>query len=357
MFEQNQKITVKPELKGFFWLYFLSVIPNFLMSLLWILLLILLIVGAIAGAGGAGKSNNSINALAFEDITKVDGTDDKILVYDLEGAIQSGGSNVTNTQAKSGIYTDIIEKDFKKIAEDKSIKNVVFKFNSPGGEVFASEILGDQIAILMKAKGVETGTFYYDSLAASGALLATYKNKNYVVASPYGETGSIGVRLELPNFQKLADNVGYKTTIIKAGENKDIGNPLRDPKPEELAYFQKMVDKTYDNFTMTVAKGRRIDLAKVKGLANGFVYFNDEAKGYGLVDEVGTLETAIKKAGENLGKYSTVRIKKESSIFESFGIQSNIQKMIGIDSTALDKLNKVTSLKSGSLYAIDENRL
>ena len=355
MYDNTQKISVKPELKGFFTVYLLSAIPGIISSFLWMILLIIIVFGAIAGIGSTkNQSNTSNNPLSYTVTAGLDKpSDSKVLIYDLSGAITSGEGSTANT---SGIFLDRVTSDFKKIKEDKSIKNVVFRFNSPGGEVYASQMLGDQIRNLMETKGIATGVFYYDQIAASGALLATYKVPNYIIGNQYGETGSIGVRMSLPNFEKLADNIGYKETVIKAGENKDIGNSLRQIKPEEQAYFQKMVDRTYDDFVNIVALGRKMDVPKVKALANGFVYFNNDAVTNGLIDKVGTLDESVAKAAldVNIANYQTVKIESPKSLLQNLGVQANLGNVLGLSSSTIDKINQSTATKSGIMYGIDE---
>ena len=353
MYEQNQKITVKPELKGFFAVYLLSAIPGIVSSFLWMLLLIIIVFGSIAGLGNANKQAGNTPLSYTVTAGQDKPADNKILIYDLSGAISSGTGT---SNVGDGIYLDKVTSDFKKIKEDKTIKNVVFRFNSPGGEVYASQMLGDQIRGLMQAKGIATGVFYFDQIAASGALLATYKVPNYIIGNLYGETGSIGVRMSLPNFEKLADNIGYKETIIKAGENKDIGNPLRQTKPEELAYFQKMVDRTYDDFINIVALGRKMDVPKVKALANGFVYFNNDAVTSGLIDKVGTMDEAVIKASldVNVANYQTVKVESVKSLLQNLGVESNLGNMLGLSNQALDKINSTAKTKSGVMYGLDE---
>jgi protease IV len=355
MYDNTQKISVKPELKGFFTVYLLSAIPGIISSFLWMLLLVVIVFGAIAGLG-ATKNTSSPDSIPLNYTVTAGAdksSDSKILIYDLTGAISSGAGTAGVTD---GIYLDKVTSDFKKIKDDKTIKNVVFRFNSPGGEVYASQMLGDQIRGLMESKGIATGVFYYDQIAASGALLATYKVPNYVIGNQYGETGSIGVRMSLPNFEKLADNIGYKETVIKAGDNKDIGNPLRATKPEELAYFQKMVDRTYDEFVNIVALGRKMDVPKVKTLANGFVFFNNDAVTNGLIDKVGTLDESVVKAAldVNVASYQTVKIESTKTLLQNLGVSTNLGNMLGLSNNAIDKINQGAGNKSGVMYGMDE---
>ena len=354
---QAQTIIVKPKLAGFFWVYLLTSLPGLVTSFLGIILMIVLIFAAGKAGNSTKESLKNANSLEFKTIQEANvPTTNKILVYNLEGAITSDKSS--NVASSNQININQVKEDFKKIKLDNGIRNVVFHFNSPGGEVYASEILGDLIQDLLNNKGQKEGVFYYDSIAASGALLATNKVKNYIVGSKYGETGSIGVRLGLPNYAKLADNIGYKETIIKAGDNKDVGNPLRDVTPEEQVYFQKTVDKVYVDFLNTMAKGRSKSVDAIKPLANGFVYFNDEAKSYGLIDEVGDVSVAYTKAASNAGlkDYTIEQISTPKPILQEL-LGNNFMGSL----TGLDKVSKVatrlTELKSGVVYAIDENRI
>ena len=354
--EPIQKLIVQPKLRWFFIVYLLTSLPGIIISILAIILLITLI-----GASAEGfKKNTDVNAYSIADqlVKSKDGdVNKKILIYKLDGEILSQSESAT--AAGTNIYVDQVKKDFESIKKDDSIKNVVFDFNSPGGEVFASENLGDEFNSLLRAKGQETGIFYYDQIAASGVLFATNKvSKNYIVASPYGQTGSIGVRTSLPNYQKLADNIGYKETVIKAGSNKDVGNPLRDATPEELAYFQKSVDKSYEEFTTLVATGRNQDITKIKAIANGFVYSNDEAKGLGLVDELGPLDNAVNKAADTakISNFSVYHLEPKQSLIQQLLGSTNMLSFLGL--TKLNSaISKASDLKPGVQYMIDESRI
>ena len=353
-----QTVIVKPKLAGFFWVYFLTSIPGLITSILGIVLMIALIVGVSKSGSGADREilKNS-NPLSFKTLQESNvPTANKILVYNLEGAITSDKSVSSSTTNQININQ--VREDFKKIKLDNNIRNIIFRFDSPGGEVYASEVLGDLIQDLLNNKGQKEGVFYYDSLAASGALLATNKVKNYIIGSKYGETGSIGVRLGIPNYAKLADNIGYKETIIKAGANKDIGNPLRDVSPEEQAYFQKSVDKIYNDFLTIMAKGRSKNVDQIKPLANGFVYFNEEAKNYGLIDEVGELSSAYTRASSNAGlkDYVIEEINPSKPFFQEFFGSGFMGSITGLDKVSRIT-NRLTELKSGVTYMIDENKI
>lgn len=340
--QDQYNIKVTPKANNFFILYLLSVLPNFFWTIFWIVVLIFFVIAAVVGP----------TVETSYDIINNTGSKNNILIYDLSGAISSGSNP---TIGGEGIYIDDVKEDFELIKNDSSIKNIVFNFNSPGGEVYASEVLGDLIDDLLKSKNINQGIFYFDSISASGALLATYKVKNnYVFGSKYGQTGSIGVRLSLPNVEKLADNIGYKEIVVKSGENKDIGSLFRQPTEVELSYFQGQVDRTYDEFITVVANGRNIEKDKVKEIANGFVYFNDEAKEFKLIDEISiNVDEAVKKAGSNIDTYNTIRFKQDQSFLRSIGVNTNMSNIFGNQIPSLTS----PSLKKGVLYMIDESRI
>jgi len=357
-----QPIQIKG-LDGFLWTYILFGLPSFVASILGVLILF----GILLGVSSTSKQLE--NSIASSDsmetrtenlkiIQKIGNpsSSDGILVYNMQGAIATGGKGQSFDNIQNGIWTDLVSKDFETIKQNKDIKNVVFRMDTPGGEVFASEIIGDLIGDLLKAKGQQQVVFYFDQVVASGGLWATYKNPNYVVASPYGETGSIGVRTSLANFQKLADNIGYKELVIKSGANKDYGNPLREPLPEEVSFIQKQVDETYQKFIQTVATGRKLEPNKVKEFANGFVYSNSVAKSFGLIDELAGIEKSYQKAAENakLSNYNIWEMQTPANplreILGGLGAKSNLEQLS-------EKIEAKITLKSGIIYAIDETRL
>ncbi|NJL97166.1 S49 family peptidase [Candidatus Gracilibacteria bacterium] len=217
--------------------------------------------------------------------------------------------------------------------------------------------MGDLINDLIQAKNQKEAVFFYDQLVASGGLWSSYKvNDSYIVGSPYGETGSIGVVLTLPNFTGLADKVGYTETVIKSSNAKDIGNPLRTPSTEEIDYLEQRVTQNYDKFLEIVAKSRELEISKVRQFANGFIYPNNEAKDLGLIDEVGDLQKAIEKTASNLEleNYDVYEIEPPISPFK--GVFSSNPLLQGLNK-AQTNLNKPFALESSTLYAIDTNKL
>lgn len=356
----KQYIEVKPKVRGFFLTYILFSLPGFIAGLVWLVITIIILVAvtSMAISGSNGGNSSSANTLSLESVQK--GGSEGILIYDLSGEIQTGSKTLPGSARNAGIYTEVVEKDFQKIKEDSKIKNVVFRLSTPGGSVFASQVLADLIKDLLDNKGQTQGVFYFDQIAASGGLWATYQNKNYVVGSKYGETGSIGVILSVTNYKKLADNIGFSQTTIKSSPSKDIGNPLRDLTPDETKFLQKQVDTEYLKFIGVVASGRSLSESKVKEFANGYVYTNNEALSLGLLDEIGGLDRAISKAASNakLGNgYSVWQIKSELGLVDSLLSQTSLSSLVNSTAQTAQQINKASALESGVVYAIEPSRL
>lgn len=345
------QVTVKPKAKWLTLSYIIFSLPGFLASLFWLLITIIILFGVIFASNSSDSQSNS-NELALTNIQK-GSSKDGILVYNLNGAIQTGNSN---SLPSDGIFTDLVKQDFEKIKNNDNIKNIVFKLNTPGGTIFASEVLGDLINDLTKSKGQSEAIFYYDQVVASGGLWASNKvEDSYVFGSPYGETGSIGVILTLPNYSELANKVGYSETVIKSSNSKDIGNPFRAPNTQEVDFLQSQVQDKYNQFIDIVASGREISKEEVTKIANGYVYPNSEAKDFKLIDELSDIDKAIEKAASNSGleKYNVWEIKPKTSPFQSLLLENSItQTLLGAQ-----KVLSPFSLESSVYYAIDENRI
>ena len=279
----KQIVELRPKLNGFLISYIIFSIPGFIIGVIAMIITLILLFVTIFGVFFA--SNTQEKTLPYR-IVKEGKATNSVLVYDLNGPISTGSLTGSGVTRESNIYTKIVEEDFAQIKKDKNIKGVVFRINTPGGEASASKVLGDLIKDLSSFYGQSQSVFYFDSITASGGLLAAYKNDNYIVGSPYGETGSIGVILTLPNFKGAAEKVGYSQTVIKSSDSKDIGSPFRDLSDKELNYLQSQVDKEYANFKNTVVTGRKLEPASVDKIANGYTYENDEALKLGLIDQV-----------------------------------------------------------------------
>jgi len=180
-------------------------------------------------------------------------------------------------------------RELRQLRQDDRVKAVVLRVNSPGGSAAASEMIQREVRLTMAVKPVVVSM---GTVAASGGYwISTYANRIY--AEPTTITGSIGVFGMFIDVQKLANNLGLTWDAVKTGKLADMLTISRPKTPEELEIFQKMVDWIYSEFTAKVAQGRKLDIAKVREIAQGRVWSGTDARKLGLVDEVGGLSDAI----------------------------------------------------------------
>ena len=190
-------------------------------------------------------------------------------------------------------------RQIKKYADDKSIKAIVFRIDSPGGGVAPSQEIYSAILKVRKNSNKIVVTSMGNVAASGGYYIACASDK--IVANPGTLTGSIGVIMTFPNIEELMKKIGLKTEVIKSGKFKDIGSPMREFTEEEKKLLQGVIDDVYDQFVNAVADGRGMDIQKVKELSDGRIFTGRQALEIGLVDNLGSLEDAIELAAELVG--------------------------------------------------------
>lgn len=178
-------------------------------------------------------------------------------------------------------------KNLEQFEEDESIKAVVVRLNSPGGSVAPSQEIYEAVKKFKKPIISSMA-----SVAASGAFYVAMGTKK-IYANPGTITGSIGVIMEFANLEKLYEWAKIKRFSIKTGKFKDAGAEYREMQPEERAHLQGMVDNVLGQFKKAVSEGRKMPIDKVTELADGRIFSGEQAKAFGLVDELGTLKDAI----------------------------------------------------------------
>ncbi|MFM8552941.1 MAG: signal peptide peptidase SppA [Nitrospiraceae bacterium] len=189
--------------------------------------------------------------------------------------------------------------DLKKYAESPSVKAIVLRIDSPGGGVVPSQEIHDAVKRVRsehsKAVVASMGT-----VAASGGYYIAAATDR-IMANPGTLTGSIGVIMELANFEGLMKKIGVESVVVKSGEHKDLGSPFRKMKEEDRLILQSVMDDVHSQFIEAVAEGRSMDQRDVRLLADGRVFTGRQAKAAKLVDELGDLNDAIKLAAEMAG--------------------------------------------------------
>ena len=206
----------------------------------------------------------------------------KIVVVELFGKI--GGS------IKSPVY----EKLIGRLRKDKSCKALVLDIDSPGGTVTDSEYIYHVLSSFGSDKPIVSNI---RGLGASGAYLIACAGSR-IVASPGAIVGSIGVISIRPVVEELLKKAGIDVNVTKTGIYKDMGAYWRSTSSEEEIKLQSFVDESYKRFVDAVMNARGLPKSEVEELANGAVFWGAAAFENGLVDKLGTLDTAIDLAAE-----------------------------------------------------------
>lgn len=230
-----------------------------------------------------------------------DKSGDIVAVYYASGEItdQSGSA-----ASEDGIVGNKVIRDLRKLKDDKDVKAVVLRVNSPGGSAFASEQIWHAVKELKAEKPVIVSMGDY---AASGGYYISCV-ADTIVAEPTTLTGSIGIFGMVPNVKELADKVGITYDVVKTNKFADFGNLMHPFNNDEKALMQMMITEGYDTFLTRCAEGRHMTKEAIGKIAEGRVWTGETAKKLGLVDELGgidkALDIAVKKA--NLNGYTVV---------------------------------------------------
>ena len=211
---------------------------------------------------------------------------DKVAVLIAEGMIIPGPSWAGCIGAHDFV------KRVKVIQEDSSIKAVVLRINSPGGDILASDLMWKAIEELKCVKPVVASM---SNVAASGGYYIAAPC-NYIFAQPTTITGSIGTLGIFPDPSALMDKIGIHYDAVKTAPSADFLSPRVSCSELEAKFIHKKLQSSYDDFLRKVSNGRKMDVASVEKLAGGRVYTGLAALNNGLVDELGGLDAAIAKA-------------------------------------------------------------
>ncbi len=208
----------------------------------------------------------------------------KIAVVYAVGEIVDGEGNQDN------IGSITMSKAIAKAREDKNIKAIVLRVNSPGGSSLASDVIARELSL---CKGVKPVVVSMNDYAASGGYYISALSDS-IIAMPATITGSIGVFGLFPNMHELLVNkMGLSFETVKTGLYSDFGRVDQALTETDKAYLQAMVNRIYDDFTNVVEKGRSLDSTHVESIAQGHVWTAGQAVKYGLVDSYGGIQKAI----------------------------------------------------------------
>ena len=196
----------------------------------------------------------------------------------------------------TGVIADPKETltQLKEFRNNEDVKAIVLRINSPGGGVGPSQEIYEEVRKTSRVKKVVASM---GAIAASGGYYVA-SAADHVMASPGSITGSIGVIMEFANFQELFRKIGVSAFVLKSGEYKDIGFPLREMTAQEKALLQAFIDSVHAQFVAAVAEARKIPKEEIQAIADGRILSGEQAKALGLLDGLGNLEDAIAMAAK-----------------------------------------------------------
>lgn len=245
------------------------------------------------------EKDDDIQQLTLNDMLnvkdgKVEGSE--IAVYYAEGDIVQDPKAATMFGNNNYIASRKVCKDLEDLMNDDNVKAVVVRINSGGGDAYASEQMWHQMSELRKVKPVVVSMGDY---AASGAYYMSAP-ASWIVAQPNTLTGSIGIFAVIPDLSGLVTTkLGVRFDEVKTNRNSTFGNLMARPfNAEEKAMLQASVNRGYSLFRQRVADGRRLPVESVEKIAQGRVWLATDALNIKLVDQLGGIDDAVKKAAE-----------------------------------------------------------
>lgn len=279
------------------------------------------------------------------------GTRDKIVQLNLDGIITSDVSG--GLFAAAGLTPGGVKRGLEQAVADETVKAIVLKVNTPGGEVTASDTIYHAVKKAAKVKPV---VVYMDAMATSGGYYLSC-GATRVVANETTLTGSIGVIIQTLNYSEAFGKLGLQSVSFVSGAFKDSLNGGRPMREEERAYVQGLVMEMYGKFVGIVAEARKVDVGVLKStVADGRVVTGAEALKHKLVDELGYVEDAYRVARE-LGRAPAamvVRYESAPSIFHLLGGMGKALAAGGGGSTVTLEVSErlLPRLKPGCLYLL-----
>ena len=252
-----------------------------------------------------GKDDN-INKVSLSSMVNAKGSrndGEAIAVYYAYGDVVDGAAG--GLSQGHTIDAQKVCKDLEKLMNDDDIKAVVLRINTGGGSAYASEQIWHSMKQLKAKKPVVVSM---GGMAASGGYYISCIG-NYIYAEPTTLTGSIGIFGMFPDAsQLLTEKLGVKFEEIKTNKFATFGSMSRPINEEEMAYLNRYIERGYDLFRSRVAEGRKMSVDEVEKIAQGHVWLGQDALKIKLVDALGGLDDAIKKAAElaKLEEYHSV---------------------------------------------------
>jgi protease IV len=227
-----------------------------------------------------------------------------ILILPVQGTISDSHKELPFYR-KASLVQEIVSQ-LNRAEKDKNIKAVIVKIDSPGGSVTASDVLYHEFMKFKERSGAKLVAIMMGVAASGGYYIAL--PADFIIAHPTSITGSIGVVFLRPNVSGLMGKIGFEMEIDKSGRNKDMGSPFRRATEEEQRIWQSLIDSMAERFLTLVVNHRHLDNEAKAAISSARIYDADDALRLGLVDQIGYVDDAIRKAIQFAGLPEGARI-------------------------------------------------
>ena len=216
---------------------------------------------------------------------------DKILLVSIRGLISDNPQKGLLSSSPSMVQQ--VVSQLKKAEQDKGIKAVLFKINSPGGTITASDLLYHEILSYKERTKAKVIVCMMDMATSGGYYMSL--PADMIMAHPTSLTGSVGVIFLQPKVMGLMDKLGLGVDVKKYGKNKDMGSPFRESTEEEQKLFQITINHLGERFTSLVQMHRKLDPQALAEISTARLFLAEEALRLGLIDKIGYLSDAVKE--------------------------------------------------------------
>ena len=264
-----------------------------------------------------GDELKKISIGEYSNANRASSTSNRIAVLVGDGAITRGAAAAPSFGEDAGITSQSMIRSIKQIRDDNSIKGVILRVDSPGGDAIASDEILREMQLLSKKKPV---VISMSDVAASGGYYIAMTG-DPVLAYPGTITGSIGVIFGKANLRGLYDKVGITKETLIRGKNAAIDSEYTALSPEGRKKLKEGIDDIYHTFLSHVATARKKPMTEIEDLAQGRAWLGSQAKSRGLIDELGGLDRSLElvkekaKIGVN-DKVSLVLYPPKKTLFE-----------------------------------------
>ncbi len=252
----------------------------------------------------------------------------QIAVLYASGEIEDGNPKAIDFHTLVPVILDLAEND--------KIKGMVLRVNSPGGSAYGSDQIGEALDYFMK-KGKPLAVSMGDYAASGGYWISCCADRIY--ADPLTITGSIGIFGLIPNVSGLADKLGVSPQFVSTNPAANFPTLLKPMDEAQLGKMQKYVERGYDRFVNRVAKGRKMQPARVRQIAEGRVWSALKAKEIGLVDSIGSLNDAIVWTARK----AKIEDKYKTAIYPAY--EPSIWDMIALENMSVSQMIRLSDTK------------